>query len=102
MPLLALSGHSKIRTRYRLPLSELSTRVDFALHGGNDLSKKFERARGEGLHILTPPRVAGAQRDCPLGRTGDCNACVSRRITVPIARRSSCAGFADPPNRAMP
>ena len=56
---------------YRSPLSELSTRVEFALHGGNDLSKQFERVRGEGLHILTPPRVAGAQRDCPLGWTGD-------------------------------
>src|SRR5262249_5709532 len=49
----------------------------FALNRGNNLSKQFERARGEGLHILTPPRVPGAQRDCPLGRTGDCNACVS-------------------------
>ena len=48
---------------YRSALSELSTPVEFALHGGNDLSKQFERARGEDLHILTPHRVAGAQRD---------------------------------------
>ena len=47
---------------------QLSTRVEFALREGNGLSKQFERACGEGLHILAPLRAAGAQRDCPLGR----------------------------------
>ncbi len=31
---------------------ELSTRMESALRGANDLSSQFERARGEGLHIL--------------------------------------------------